>query len=406
MASHHHRQPSYEGIIDIPGLSHVPPQPHHRHQASLEGIINYSSLAPLSADERSRAQGVLDRIINRLASHSHVNHGYSCHLLVRHSYDYSLSELSKDTFLRVFFNFMELEISSDEDIDTDDDHIPPKFIQFADMLIEKFFFPLRASGMTTPQPTPAQLSATRSARSLHDITGTSERVSYLRALCLVRDHHRCVISRVFDAQQAIVRMTQYGLNAQDDDGNLIIDGDRGEVLDVAHILPHSLTKVDENLQLSDSRRIAIDILNMFDCDVAQIIDGPRIDSPCNAITLSHTWHNHFGNFDVYFDAIPGEEHTYRINGFFNPAVGAYWGLPVTRKLFLSEERVVDAPSPRLLALHRAIAHILHLSGAGEYINRILRDFAETGVQADGSTDIGRIVNLRLSGWRASAVKVY
>lgn len=108
---------------------------------------------------------------------------------------------------------------------------------------------VRASGMTTPQPTPAQLSATRSARSLHDITGTSERVSYLRALCLVRDHHRCVISRVFDAQQAIVRMTQYGLNAQDDDGNLIIDGDRGEVLDVAHILPHSLTKVDENLQL-------------------------------------------------------------------------------------------------------------------------------------------------------------
>ncbi|KAM5468564.1 hypothetical protein MferCBS49748_003321 [Microsporum ferrugineum] len=345
----------------------------------------------MSVDERSRAQGVLDRIINRLASHSHVNHGYGCHLLVRHSYDYSLSELSKDTFLRVFFNFMELEISSDEDIDTDDDHIPPKFIQFADMLIFIIF---------------QSLAILFHARSLHDITGTSERVSYLRALCLVRDHHRCVISRVFDAQQAVVRMTQYGLNAQDDDGNLIIDGDRGEVLDIAHILPHSLTKVDENLQLSDSRRIAIDILNMFDCDVAQIIDGPRIDSPCNAVTLSHTWHNHFGNFDVYFDAIPGEEHTYRINGFFNPAVGAYWGLPVTRKLFLSEERVVDAPSPRLLALHRVIAHILHLSGAGEYINRILRGFAETGVQADGSTDIGRIVNLRLSGWGASAVRVY
>lgn len=87
-------------------------------------------------------------------------------------------------------------------------------------------------------------------------------------------------------------------------------------------------------------------------------------------------------------------------------VSATLGLPVTRTLFLAEDRLIDTPSPRLLAIHRAIAHILHLSGAGEYIDRILRDFEEKGVQADGSTDLGRIVNLRYSGWVDGVVDVH
>lgn len=57
----------------------------------------------------------------------------------------------------------------------------------------------------------------------------------------------------------------------------------------------------------------------------------------------------------------------------------------------------DARESRLLALHRAIAHILFLSGAGEYINKILDDFDKTGVRADGTTELGRMVSWRMSG---------
>ncbi|KKZ61611.1 hypothetical protein EMCG_03857 [[Emmonsia] crescens] len=57
-------------------------------------------------------------------------------------------------------------------------------------------------------------------------------------------------------------------------------------------------------------------------------------------------------------------------------------LPVTRELYISKDGTIDPPMPRLLAIHSAIAHILHLSTAGEYIDRIL-DHEEIGVRADG-----------------------
>ncbi|OJD17268.1 hypothetical protein ACJ73_08814 [Blastomyces percursus] len=52
-------------------------------------------------------------------------------------------------------------------------------------------------------------------------------------------------------------------------------------------------------------------------------------------------------------------------------------------------------SGRLLKVHRAIALILKLSGAGEYIEDILRDMEDVKVEADGSTNLGRLLSLRL-----------
>jgi hypothetical protein len=41
---------------------------------------------------------------------------------------------------------------------------------------------------------------------------------------------------------------------------------------------------------------------------------------------------------------------------------------------------------------------MHLSGAGEYINGILRDLEEVNVKADGSTNLEFLMNLSLGGW--------
>ncbi|VTO89508.1 unnamed protein product [Fusarium graminearum] len=94
---------------------------------------------------------------------------------------------------------------------------------------------------------------------------------------------------------------------------------------------------------------------------------------------------------LYFEPV-GETHTYRI-GTFLPA-GLAEDVPVTRTLF-TEDRSIDPPSARLLAVHRAIAHILHLSAAGDYIDHVLRDVDEFGIRADGSTDLSRLLKLRL-----------
>lgn len=149
----------------------------------------------------------------------------------------------------------------------------------------------------------------------------------------------------------------------------------------------------------------MDILNIFDCDVMHLVNGQDIDRPQNAITLTHTLHGSFGEFEFFFEAVAGEEHTYDIKSL-DPMITDLLKLPIRRALFLSQDRLIEPPSPRLLALHRAIAHILHLSGAGEYIDKILRDFEETGVRGDGGTDLGRLVNLGLGGWLDGAIDVY
>jgi hypothetical protein len=139
---------------------------------------------------------------------------------------------------------------------------------------------------------------------------------------------------------------------------------------------------------------------MFDMGVAHLIDGPEIDRPRNALTLSSLFHQYFGDFRVYFEPDPDDQrpHTYRIASFLPALFLRDQPLPIPRTLYLSDNRTIDPPSHRLLAIHCAIAYILHLSAACEYIDRILRDAEELGVQEDGSTELGRLVHLGLRGW--------
>ncbi|KDB20241.1 hypothetical protein H109_07799, partial [Trichophyton interdigitale MR816] len=165
---------------------------------------------------------------------------------------------------------------------------------------------------------------------------------------------------------------------------------------VAHIIPHSLMQSDTRSGLSEAKKTVIQILNMFDYNVCHIINGTDIDRPHNAMTLNPTAHLVFGGFDIFLEPVDSQEHTYYVKSL-KSAISLAFGLPVTRKLFISDDRSIEPPSPRLLALHRAIAHILFLSGAGEYINEILNDFDKTGVRADGTTELGQMVSWTMSG---------
>ena len=101
---------------------------------------------------------------------------------------------------------------------------------------------VKSSGRKTPQPTPPSLS---DAPHLEGMTETPSRVASLRAECLERDRHRCVISHVFDYAEAKKRYQLQGHNeAKDDEGNLLkYERNTFAPLEVAHILPHSLMSV-------------------------------------------------------------------------------------------------------------------------------------------------------------------
>ncbi|KAK4155758.1 hypothetical protein C8A00DRAFT_41683 [Chaetomidium leptoderma] len=339
------------------------------------GKASPSPSSPLDAGQRTQARRKFYHILRHFeGAGPHAgdkpeddtkgNSQYSRPLLVRLTYEYARSEASQDVFLRTFFGSLALSLDGhDHDVDFGNEY-----------LLDNFFLPLKASTKKTPQPSPADHSAvqrTHGAGLPQGLAGTPERLSALRGACLVRDRHRCVISRKFDLSEAVKRFKTSGSASRDDDGQLLEDDvNHFDVLKVAHILPHSLTKTESGSQLA-----------------------PRL-------TLTHLLHSTFGDFQVFFVPVTNNQgpHTYCINSFLPPFIIRDPSLPITRTLCLAENRTIDPPSARLLAIHCAIAHILHLSGAGEYIDRILRDAEEHGIRVDGSTELGRLVKLGLGEW--------
>jgi hypothetical protein len=136
------------------------------------------------------------------------------------------------------------------------------------------------------------------------------------------------------------------------------------------------------------------ILDMFDPGIIHWIKGTNIDRPYNALSLTTNFHRYFGSLEVYFEAEPGFENRYTVKST-EPLFRFRPTLPITRDLLITSDHNIDPPMPRLLAIHRACCLILHLSGAGDYIDKVLRDIEEIGVKSDGTTELGSIISLRL-----------
>ncbi|KKZ62100.1 hypothetical protein EMCG_03394 [[Emmonsia] crescens] len=389
---------------------------HHRHQTSLEQVLDFSE-ALLTTAELAQADDIFNKLINHCEP-LQSNKPYKKVTLVRLTYEHSRS---KDTFLRQFFTYFEDTQDQNSQGPPTFEHGLSKFLSFnsqaalarkreaeeaidsfAEYLFDNFFLPMRAAGMKTPQPTPASLSAP----SIENVVGTPARLSTLRRDCLTRDHNRCVITRAFNLNVAFEREEQDPSSSKDDDNQpLIFDHGQLARLEVAHIIPHSIisaTIIDGQLQLSESKKTALLILNMFDPGVIHLIEGLNINHSSNALTLTTEAHACFGHFKIFFEVMDDSihpKHTYKIHSL-NRGASLYFKLPMTRTLLLSSNHIVDPPSLKLLALHRAIAIILHLSAAGEYIAQIIHDSEQAWVRSDGSAELGRIVSLSLQGWLA------
>ncbi|KAK4201575.1 hypothetical protein QBC40DRAFT_305880 [Triangularia verruculosa] len=347
----------------------------------LEGIIDFCEARPIFENDQQRSQAIrkFRRIVafyEEAKQHSSPRRDrYNRPALIRLTFEYARSSESQDKFLGVFFRSLALEMLDDND--GEDASVRGLFFGFADSLIYHFFLPLLAATDKTPQPTPTYHSAVQQGQTeeeqqrMLDLMSTPQRLAALQGTCLTRDRHN-------DEGEE-----------QDDEGEEQDDKDEYHCLEVAHILPFSLTKTENN-QLS--KKAAIAFLNMFDSGVIHLIEGTDIDRPYTAITLSCNMHGLFGKFKIFFKPVIGTPNTYEISAF-KPAVRRYFKLPINRTLFSHE--TIDPPAKRLLELHSAIGHILHLSGAGNYISVILRDMEAGEVRADGSTQLGAIVNAAL-----------
>ena len=118
------------------------PLPHHRHQTSLEGVIDV--LAPtqqLSPRQRDQATHIFDAVIQAYEPSQSNSGPYKQITLVRLTYEYARSELSRDNFLAFFFQHTQIPIEVSEwELIRGSDH-GPQLAAFADTLIENFFLP-------------------------------------------------------------------------------------------------------------------------------------------------------------------------------------------------------------------------------------------------------------------------
>ncbi|KKK23942.1 hypothetical protein P175DRAFT_0438077 [Aspergillus ochraceoroseus IBT 24754] len=394
--------------------------PHHRHCLSLEGVI-VPEPQYLTPEEHDKATELFNMIIDYFEPLQKSSKKYKPITLIR----LTMEGISvEDEFLIFFFTFIEhnrLGVTEDTEIclaetlssvqsfqgwtDEERHALDDSLVKFAMYLIENFFLPLKALAAKTPQPTPASVSHLKSSELA---IGTPQRVSNLRHLCLKRDRHRCVITRKFDALEGETRYNTYGDEVTDNDGNsLLPESDDMTYLEVAHIIPHSLmsfSDLEGEPKLTERKHIAHKILKMFNPTALHLISGTDIDRPMNALTLTHDLHRLFGNFEVAFEPAQNQAHTYRIDYMKTKRIWRAYKLPVTRKLYVTPDRNIEPPSPQLLEIHRAIGHILHLSAAGEYIDRVIQDMENLQVGpvcSDGSSRIGEYINYRLAsqlGW--------
>lgn len=386
-----------------------------RHQSSLESLIDFVSQGPRFADteERARAVARFYQVVSHFEA-TETSRPYNRAALIRLTFEYARSAESQDRFLAFFFQSLAIG-PLDGEVAYSDPSLHEAFLGVARFLMNNFFLPcrcshayplgrkpadkapVRASTHKTPQPSPTHHDALRQVLSqeeqqrMDDFIGTPERISALRTSCLIRDRNRCVVTHTFNEDEAGARWDQG--QALDDDGNPFVDGELFESLQVAHIIPYALTKADDSY-LGEGKKAAVAVLNMFDLGVAHLIEGVDINRPYNAITLSPWAHKNFGDFKIFFELVSDADaapSTYRIGTFRPPALARH--LPIVRSLFTHP--TIDPPSQRLLALHCAIAHILHLSGAGDYIQKILRDMEDGTIRTDGSTELGLMVDLAL-----------
>ncbi|KAI9652424.1 MAG: hypothetical protein M1829_001653 [Trizodia sp. TS-e1964] len=396
----------------------------HRRQQSLEAIFETPFPEPvlLQEAERAEAQAQFTRLLDKYRQEfPHPGHDkFNVALLVQLFYDFALLQVNKDNILRHFLGHVASVPKGQRDrfdlILTGLIHLPEdpndthcsRIREFAEAFVSSLIVPrqcsicpspngiicnglhaiVRAIGGKTPVMSPIfspDASITR--------VGTGKRSPSLQDQVAMRDRHRCAISGAFSSSERKARRKVDGLNATDDDGVLFTSPNPFGIgpVDTAHIIPHSIgALVGNNDQLNKLQLSALNILNIVDSELVKEIEGIGIDRPRNALLLTKNFHDHFGQFDIYFDKIDKEPNTYIVRETDPEA--PIPGLPRTVKF---EPGNIELPSPRLLAIHKSLARMMYLTGAAENIDQQFRDGPDINIAADGTTDLGALITVGL-----------
>ncbi|KAE8148357.1 hypothetical protein BDV25DRAFT_131304 [Aspergillus avenaceus] len=248
--------------------------------------------------------------------------------------------------------------------------------QHARSLVDCVLLPMKAQGGKTPGPSMTispRLGVEESLENLAsmlDEPASRTGQACLKAKCLERDGNRCCISGFTDKKKS------------NDPNDIVVS------TECAHIIPFSLGSWKNSREEQAIAKIWVSLNRCFPVLQSLGFTHETISDPQNAITMDSSFHIHFGTFDMALEAMPNQPNTYTAKSYIRLP---YYIKPIIT--FTDNGTGTNLPRPELLWLHATIARILHLTGKGDQLDKILRDKESTrDLASDGSTDLSRILS--------------
>ncbi|KAF9061998.1 hypothetical protein BDP27DRAFT_1484480 [Rhodocollybia butyracea] len=196
---------------------------------------------------------------------------------------------------------------------------------------------------------------------------------------LFRDGYRCVATKVFDAN--------YSLQGYHEDypDTTELQQYSAAATNCAHIIPASTYFKFSKDKKKDYAASVLAVLERFGYNINKL-DGRNIHSMYNVMTLHGLVHDYFDQLRLWFETTD-TPHRYEIKTLISYESTLRNVSPITT--LTTPDPLIPLPDPKLLALHATCAKVAHLSGAGEYVDRVQRDFDRLDVLAEdgGSSDV-------------------
>ncbi|KAJ7067814.1 hypothetical protein C8F01DRAFT_577054 [Mycena amicta] len=210
-----------------------------------------------------------------------------------------------------------------------------------------------------------------------------EAETHMRERIMVRDSYRCRFTG--KADRTVVNMNHPAVA-----GLSLAEKSYAENLQIAHIISQSLTDAVGGLTAYAQEKLtwvasAAAVFDRFTgVEVADFLEEYDLHSPRNSFLATTFPHGDFDELLLWLEPVLDDQsnpipHSYHLknqNQFPHPDLLAI----VT---FNDADLTTPPPSPELLALHAACAHIFHMSGAAEVLEDFDRDLGPHPVLSMG-----------------------
>jgi len=197
---------------------------------------------------------------------------------------------------------------------------------------------------------------------------------------LVRDDFRCIVSGKYDG--ATVEKNNELMQEMERDHWPVCN------TQCAHIFPQSTNVgISGHKEGGPKHEYAATVWTIMECfgyeDLPKKLNGTGIHSLDNIMTLEINIHSWFDELLLWFEAVDGEENTYKICATEQMYIYELGEDPI---MFRTAHQDLQLPNPTYLQIHAACCRVAHLSGAGKYMDKILEDLEDMPVLSnDGSS---------------------